>query len=317
MKKILFFTLALFSIGVFAQVSVSASHKGGFKDLSKQDYKEIKSRTTVFVVDDFVPKEFEKMISSFWNLNQYIVVSRGDFTAKKENYINDKYAIFEFSGEVVTVQGKSFSTDYLYLNYTYYYCTDIQEKRDKKGNLKYDTNEVASVFFGGDAKSMFAMIRNLKYDNLEDDLYNYKLGFMKNYLQMINDLLKANDYSFTYANDYNKNELKKLANATLYVPDYIKTKYNGWTGNETERENPDELFKKYKFKYEWMNTDKLNDKILNTSEEFFYLMYTKINSQKFVSVVNGRTGEIIYREYDTFSYTLKPGDVSQLNSKIK
>jgi hypothetical protein len=308
--------LFVFSTCSFAQISVGRSHKGAFKDLRKEDYKEIKSRKTIFVVDSFDAKEFEEMLATFWDLNQYEVLTRQQYEFKKNSYITEDYSIFEFSGVLVTVTSQSgMVSEYLYLNYNYFYYTDIKEKKD--GTLKYDKNEVASIFFSGDAESMWNIIGSLQYGNLVEQLYNYKIGIVKNYLQFIQKNLKDDWYSWSFASEYDKKKMKNLANMTLFVPDYIKTKYNGWTGEDVERENPDELFKNYNHKYEWISLDDLNNKILSTTEDFYYLMYLRINSIKVISIVNGKTGEIIFRDLTTFSYKLKSKDLKEINSKIK
>lgn len=313
-KIFLFFTLITSTIS-FSQISVSRSHRGMLDDLKKEDYKEIKRRKTIFVVDSFDKNEFEKMINSFWDLNKYEIISRTQYESEKDKYITLDNSIFEFSGVRITVTSKSgMTTEYLYLNYNYFYCTDI--KRKDNGKLKYDKNEVASVFFSGDADSMWSIIRNLSYGNLIDQLYNYKLGYMKNYLQFIQKNLKDDWYSWAFASDYDKKKIKTLSKTTLLVPDYIKTKYSGWTREDEERENPDVLFKGYKYKYEWISNEDLNDKILSANEDFYYLMYTKVNSMKLISIVNGKTGEIIYRDYQSMSYQLKVKDINAINNKI-
>lgn len=317
MKPFNFLLLFLFSSFIsFSQISVSRSHRGLLKDLRKENFKEIKSRKTIFVVDSFEKNEFEKMINSFWNLNKYEVISRKEYEFQKSKYINEKNSIFEFSGIVVTVtnQKSNMTTQYLYSNYTYFYCTDIKKKDD--GEFKYKKNEVASVFFSGDAESMWGIIKTSSYENLTNQLYNYKMGYMKNYLQFIQQNLKNETSSWAFVSDYDKKKIKALSKHTLYIPDYIKTIYNGWTGEEKERENPDDLFEDYKFKYEWISNEKLNEKILSENEDFYYLMYTKINSMKIVSIVNGKTGEIIYSDYHSFSYKLKPKDLKAINNKI-
>lgn len=314
-KKFISFSILLLSFSVAAQVSIGRSHRGPFDDFKKGDYKLIRAKKTVFVIDEFVASEFETMLSSFWDLNKYVVISRQEYEKTKSNYLTEEYAIFEFKGDVVTSTSSSGMTnEYLHLMYKYYYYSDIKVKNDK---TKFDTNEVAAIFFSGNAEGMWGMIRSKTFYNLDENLYNYRLGFMKNYLQFVNTTLKDEWYSFAYATEYDKKKIKALKTATLYIPDYINTKYNAFKGTDSERESPDELLKKYNFKYEFIDTDELNDKILSATEDFYYLMYTKVNSQKFVSVVNGKTGEIVYREYDILSYNISAKDLGELNSSIK
>ncbi|WP_445712286.1 hypothetical protein [Flavobacterium sp.] len=163
---------------------------------------------------------------------------------------------------------------------------------------------------------MWVIIRNHSYEDIKKQLYNYKLGFLKNYLQFIQKNLKANWYSCIIASEYDKEEMKKLSKTTLYIPDYIKIQYNGWTGEDKENEKPNDLFKDYDFEYEWISSKDLNKKIFSTKEDFYYLMYTKINSTKIISIINGKTGDIIYTDFQSLSYQLKPKDLKKINRKI-
>lgn len=114
-------------------------------------------------------------------------------------------------------------------------------------------------------------------------------------------------------------ELKKLTNNKLYIPSYMTIKYNGWTGKDSEGddENIQKIFKKYDYKYEVISDEELNRKILN-NEELYYLRYVRMNAERFLQVVNSKTGEIIYRNYITgLSYKIKSKHIKELNSKIK
>jgi hypothetical protein len=316
--KIKFTLLTLFAAILFnfsyGQVSIGRSSIGPFKDFKKGEYDLIKGKTTVFVVDEFDLKEFDAMLKPVWKVNKYVIVSREDFQKSSSKYITEEYAIWEMNGRVVTsTSSKGMTTEYLYIYLEYYYPTDIKEKKKK---TVFDRNQIAAVFFGGNTEAMWEMIRTEKFGDFQEDLYNYRLGYLKNYFQYVNDNLISEGFSFAYDTDYDKKKIKALAKATLYVPDYFKVRSKlGWS--DEDRENPDELFKKYTYKYEFISDEDLDKKILNATEDFYYIMYTRVNGQKFVSVVNGKTGDIIYKDYQTFSYQVKPKDIGELNSKIK
>ena len=315
MRKFFIFTLFLaVTFGVYGQVSVGRSSIGPFKDFRKGEYDLIKSKHTIFVVDDFSVADFDKIAKSVWTITPYTVVTRAIFENDREKYITESNAIMLVEGYVRTVTSSSgMTTEYVYVNYGYFYPTDI--KKNKKNELKYDRNEIASVFLSGDSATMWELIRTANFGDL-NKMYNYRLGYFKNYLQYINDLLRDKDYAFAYDKWYDKKEIKALATATLYVPDYMKTK-SVWGYKDEERANPDELFKKYDFKYQFIDDAALNDKILaGGKEDFYYLMYTRVNGQKIISVINGRTGKIIYKDYQTMSYSIKPKDLSELSSAI-
>ena len=66
-----------------------------------------------------------------------------------------------------------------------------------------------------------------------------------------------------------------------------------------------------------ISDEELNNKILN-NEELYYLRYVRMNAERFLQVVNSKTGEIIYRNYITgMSYNIKSKDIKELNDKIK
>lgn len=315
-RFILFLLLAAFiSNSGIAQVSIGKSKIGAFKDFKKGEYALIKKKHTYFVVDDIPLQEFEDIVEGVWTINPYTVISREEFSNNTAKYITESNAIWQMSGSVRTSTSQSgMTTEYLYVYYEYYYPEDIKEK---KGKLNWDKSEIAAIFMSGNLEAMWAMIRNGQFGNLENDLYHYKAGYLRNYIQYVNDNLANDGYSFAYDTDYDKTKIKKLAKTTLYVPDYIKMK-TPWGWSEEEREDPNELFKKYPYKYEFISDDALNEKIMaGSKEDFYYLCYTKVNGQKMIAVINGKNGDIIYKDYQTMSYQLKTKDITELASKIK
>lgn len=310
--------LVFFSINSFSQISVGKSHIGKSVDLKPKDYEQIKSRKTLFVIQGYTVREFHEMISEVWSLNTFEVITKDEYDLNTDQYNWGNYAIFDVHGQVITRYTKSGAgVEYLYLNYRYFYYDEI--KTNKKGKTEGKYNQLASIFLSGDAESMWKFIREKNYGELKSGLHNYKLGYLKNYFQFVNEKLKSQTTNFAYTDDFDKNKIKVLKNVTLYVPDYMKIKYNGWTRKDTELENPDELFKKYEYKYEFIDSDELSEKILDTKEDFYYLTYVKVNANKFVNVVNGKTGEVIFSLHDSGlgAYHLKEKDFGKLNDAVK
>lgn len=84
-----------------AQVSVSKTSRGGLKELKQKDLDLVKSKKTLFVVDDFDLEDFREIATEAWKVTPFELVSREDFQKDKESkYINDTYAIFEMNGHV-------------------------------------------------------------------------------------------------------------------------------------------------------------------------------------------------------------------------
>jgi len=297
-----------------AQISVGASMFGTFKDFPKGTYKELANKTTVFVLDGISTQDFNQMIKDVWTYNDYEVITRTDYKANLENYKTVKYAVFTVEGFVRTVTSSKTgaSTDYAYVYYHYFH-----HRAKRKDGSKLKRRTIAGVFLTADGETVGETIRSGTFSNVNEDYHNYGIGYLKNYLQLVNRELEDGGYYWAYDKGQNKKELKKLVNKTLYVPDYLKSKLNAWVGTDSEKEDPDKLFKKYDYSYEWITKNDLNEKILNAREDLFYLSWVRVNSQKFVNVVNAYTGEIIYEDYEVLAYNIKKNDISRLASKIK
>lgn len=307
----------LYSNQNYAQISVGRKKTGVFKDFRKGELKTIKNKTTVFVIDQLDINEFEKIIKENWTFNNYLIIEREVFENSKEKYYDEKYALWKLRGEHHRVDTGRLINDYVYVYLDYYYLTNIKKKDGKLKNSTY--NGIAAVYLGLNSEAGWELIGTGKFGDLDKDTYNYRLGYLKNYIQVINDYLSTNWFSFCYDSSYDKRLIKKLKKATLYIPDYIKIKsQRGF--KDIERENPEKLFKNYNYKYEFINDEELNKKILESnkdSEDFYYLTYIRVNGQKFISVVNGKTGDLLYKDYQTFSYSLKAKDIAKLNRRIK
>ncbi|MFL0124072.1 hypothetical protein V2590_05235, partial [Tenacibaculum maritimum] len=100
---------------------------------------------------------------------------------------------------------------------------------------------------------------------------------------------------------------------------YMTIKYSGWMGQDSEEddENIKDIFRKYDYGYEIISDEEISNKILN-NEEFYYLRYVRMNTERFLQVVNSKTGEIIYRDYIMgLSYRIKSKHIKKLSRKIK
>lgn len=306
-KHLLLALIAALGIGTStAQVTVGTSFLNPGGNMNAKEFPTLKEKKTVFVADQFETEDIEDLLKEVWKVNSYEVISREDYNKDKNKFIKEEYAIFELNGFIKT--GRNGSTIFIYLEY--FTPIHIKQKSDK---LKYDKAEIASIFFGGKNDAMWKMIQNKAFGDLQGDLYNYQLGYLKNYLQFINSRVEQKAIWFVPGHIQDE-KTKVLKNATLLIPDYIKS---GAGGKDDVIEKPDELFEKYPFKYEWMSNVELNNKILKGgTEDFYYLGYTQMNGNKMIVVTNGRTGEIIYKDSVTMSRDIKSKDLKELASAI-
>lgn len=306
-KQLLSTLIAVLGITTMqAQVTVGTSFLNPGGNMNAKEFPKLKEKKTIFVADQFETEDIDEILKDVWKINSYEVVSREDYKKDKTKYIKEEYAIFELNGFVKT--GRNGSTIFIYLQY--FTPIHIKEKDDK---LKYDKAEIANIFFGGKNEAMWKMINDKAFGDLQSDLYNYQLGYLKNYLQFINSRIEQKAIWFVPGHIQDE-RTKVLRNATLLIPDYIKS---GTGIRNKPLENPDELFEKYPFKYEWISSVELNNKILKGgTEDFYYLGYTQMNGEKLIVVTNGRTGEIIYKDTAVMSFDIKSKDLKELASAI-
>jgi hypothetical protein len=319
MKKttaiLLLFLSTLFIHNTFGQISVGRDKYEVLREFRKGEYESIKNKTTVFVTDEFNIDIFESMVKQVWTFNTYIVIPREEFEKNKSKYIVENNAIWQMeadTGERRSQTGRSITS--LHVFYEYFYPTEIKQKREK---LVWETNEIAAVYMNANLMAMARMLYTPKLYNIREDLFNYRLGYIKNYLQFVNTMLQNNTYSYIYKAKYDEPKIKELATKTLYVPDYFQDKTNTWGFKERETVDITKFFAKYTYKYEFISDDAINEKILQGGDEdFYYLMYVRINGKKLLSVVNGKNGDVIYKFYHSQSYFMKDKDLRDLAEKI-
>ena len=147
---------------------------------------------------------------------------------------------------------------------------------------------------------------------------NYTLGMLKNYFQRINSGISKEEIYGMYDVDATS-ELKNLKKETLYIPDNNKVTYKPMKIRDEVKSEKDlkELFEDYKYKYAFISENELDEKIAK-EENFYYLRYVKINSQKFFHIINGKTGEVIYRDYEAGlgTYNIDENDFKKLAKEI-
>jgi hypothetical protein len=145
---------------------------------------------------------------------------------------------------------------------------------------------------------------------------NANLGMLKNYFQQISQSLSKGDKYGLY-DDFSKPEIKNLKEKVLYIPEVYKMEYNPWKATENINEDKDlkKLFEDYKYKYEFISDADLEKKILN-NEEIYYLRYVSMNANKYLQVVNGKSGDPVYYFYGVMTYNLKDDDFRGINKAI-
>lgn len=323
------------SIGCFGQVSVGPRHAGKAKKFDKGVLEKFKNTETIFVLSETLDTDdYLKILEDSWDVTPYQIVHIRDFDVEK--YLNGKYSIAKLGGFKRTIMrsgtGFSYTSLFTYIDFLMYDWDEISKKLNKmsskqKKKKKFDiieenTQKIARVYiFPKDdfietsmSKSMDETFVSLYID---DVFFNYKPGFIKNYFQKVNSLIKDEEVYWMYENDYEP-ELRNLSSNKLYIPSYMTIEYNGWTARDSEEddENIEDIFKKYDYQYEIIDDNELSEKIMN-NEKLYYIRYVRMNTERFLQVVNSLNGEIIYRKYiPGLSYKIKSKHIKDLNKDI-
>ncbi|MFL0169888.1 hypothetical protein, partial [Tenacibaculum maritimum] len=322
--------LLLITFQSYSQVSVGRRHVGKSKKFKKGVLEKFKNTETIFLLSNIYEKEvYEKILKDSWNVTPYKVVDLESFEI--ENYLSSKYSVAQLAG--LKRSGGGSTSLFTYIDFKIYDSDAIfkkleklspkKRKKKKQDIINKNSSNIARFYiFPKDdfiRTSLSSDIGKIVNSLFTDDVFfNYKPGFLKNYFQKINNLIKNEDIYWMYEDDYLP-ELKKLTNNKLYIPSYMTIKYSGWMGQDSEEddENIKDIFRKYDYGYEIISDEEISNKILN-NEEFYYLRYVRMNTERFLQVVNSKTGEIIYRDYIMgLSYRIKSKHIKKLSRKIK
>lgn len=314
-------TLTLICILTFF---ISSKSFGQFSIDNVDEIANLKNGTTYIAMNELeseVSKDFIQLYKDNWTFSKIEFIKYSEI----KNYLEPNNYFFSIGGYETTVQsynanmtqGLNWSNTHLYLEL--WTCTDKFFKNTKKKPLKIDDKKVISrieLFTDFQTLMRPSNIYSTDY-NGDNHIRNWGKGILKNYLQYLMTSLEKNEKKDLYRFDPKSSELVNLKTSTLYVPDYVLIKFNKFTGDESKKHDEKDIFEDYNFKYEVITTQELNDKILNSSEAFYYLIYIKSSTDKYVTVINSKSGEIVYTSYSPVSYNIRSKDLKELINAIK
>lgn len=341
-KHLLLFLYCLLISVSYSQVNIGKSKSPinlYVSDLKQAEFDSVKNSPTYFVVpNQFDYENFKQVIGEVWTLNKL------SFISEKE-YKDNKKSFFATGNTVIALVDKNYQkikenistgashTTAEYVSFKFRVNHFLSVEKNKKGKLKIDFFNVAEVFFTASIKYRSDLIASSSRQSVlmlgktfgkekaidksgikEPDFYNFNLGYIKNYFQIVNDKLEKN-INFKIEDGFvDKIKIKSLKNQTLYAPDWFLRKYNPLNGDLKKIIEPDEIFNTYQSEYKIISNKELNDKIL-AGDEFYYLNYTQFNQTKVISIINSLSGEIIYLKEDG-SYNIKDSDLKSINKLV-
>lgn len=289
----------------------------------------IKSGTTYIAMKDpnsEKNKEYINVFKSNWTISKFEFIKYSEI----EKYLSPENSFLTIGGYETNTQftklynngssknGINYSNTHLYLEL--WTCDEkyFQSKKKKKEFGNSDKIQVARIelFTDFEALSDPDKLFQSGYDG-NGHIRNWGAGILKNQIQSLTSYLDKNEKRTLYSGIFNVKELKNLKKEVLYVPEYALIKFNKFTGDETKKHDEKDIFEDYKLKYKLISTDELNQKILSDKTAFYYLIYVKSSTDKYISVINSVTGEIIYSTYSPASYNIKSGDLKDLQKKTQ
>jgi len=133
----------------------------------------------------------------------------------------------------------------------------------------------------------------------------------------MSSILETRDSYYLYEDEANP-ILSELAKQGLVLPKTIGVKFNKW--NASENKQPDEytqkLLKNYSYKYNIQTEEEISNRIL-AGEDFYYFRYASMNTDRFIQVINSKTGDVVYRHYAPLGYNLKSKHFKAIGKAIK
>ena len=332
MKNYLTIITLLFSFAMTSQVSVSTSKIMKSSNLDLELIENFKKTTTVFVLrDNYTIEEYNKMLESFWDVTPFKVVLEKDYNFQE--FLSTEYSIASMNylhtdKDISKMSGNAANTIFFKFDIRVFNEKQIEKiklklastkkgKDEEIGNyIAYNSDDVAHVFMYPILNKEVGMaIYYKKFDKVSDwassdesAYFNYSLGYLKNYFQKINKSLKENKGVGLFEEVLIKSELKKLKNQDLIIPKYMI---------DMPIISEKDLGKAYSYSYTFQDSETIDKRVME-GEEFYYLQHTIINSDRFIEIVNAKTGEVIFKNVSIspLAFKFKKKHIELINDAI-
>jgi len=313
--------LLLFSVSAYSQMVVGEySVLNEYPKRNKSEPIEIfKTKKTLFVLPQvFTVKEYTDAIAGVWDVTPFDVIlspkyKEMTYEEKEVKYNLKEYSVFQLSTSKINKTYKS-GSDVDYVFHTLDLSIYKFKKQDKKGLEHFDMFRSCTIFFTADIAQRQ---KDFPLSKMNPRLFlNYDLGYLRAYLKIVNKSLKVNDFVNCYDDFYDKEAIKNLKNQKLYIPQWVADKYNAFTREKGETRKEEDIMQDYKFPYEIVSDEKLNQMLLN-NESFYFLSYVQLNGKKLLSIIDYKNGEIIYNTKTNLSYNVKGKDFKSISNKIE
>lgn len=302
------------SFQIYGQINVGSIEQVKFKPgkLDQEDLNGLKESKTIFLYresDKENLESFKSALKEAWNYTELEFVAYNEFST---NDYDKSYSFFTIGGVHKAIMSSSgMSLDHVHVYLTLWKNNGKEDKTYCRIELYTSFSTYLSAMkFGSNEKRMEKFL----YD--ESSIHNWNTLYLKNALQFVSDKLENDTEHWLFeSNVYS--DMSVLSKSTLYIPKYTLIRFAPMTGDESKRHDAEKLLKNYPYPHEIVPMDELLDRAKDSDEPFYYLSYIKSNTDKFITIVNGVTGEILYSDYSGGSYNIKSKDFKSIAKAIK
>ncbi len=306
MKKITSLLFLLIApIICFSQISIS----------NVSEIPKIKTGTTFFAMKDpAAPKAaaYVEAIKKYWTLSKVECIKYTD--VEKNIAPNNSFVTI---GANMTSTNASAATETNF--FLEFWTTNGKYTYDPKKRKHFNQDDkilLAAIDLFPDVATQNnpSSLYKMDYDTA-GHLKNWSAAILGNYIQQIVALLSKGEMRDGKVEFSNNSELGKLSSQTLYIPNYVLTKFSKNSDDDSKKYDAKEIIEGSGLSSQFVTIQELDNKIASSESPFYYLLFIKTNTARYVTVTNSQTGEIIYSSYSGGSANFKASDLKTILKK--
>lgn len=296
----------------------STKSNGQISTSNVTEIAKLKNGTTYFAMKDpTAPKAtaYAEAIKKFWTISKVECIKYTDV----EKNIAPNNSFVTIGANMTTSNSSTASTDtHIYLEFwttngKYTFDPKKRSHFNQEDKISIATVELFADFF---AQNNPSSLYKMDYDTA-GHFKNWSPSILGNYIQQVIALLNKAAVRVAKTEFYNKEELQKLGSQTLFIPNYILTKFSKNSDDESKKYEEKEITDGTNLSCKIITTSELNDKITAITSPFYYLLFIKTNTDKYITVTNAQSGEIIYSSYSRSATNFKASDLKEIQNTIK
>jgi hypothetical protein len=302
-----FAVIALLPIISYSQISIT----------NTAEIEKIKSGTTFFAMKDPAsPKaiSYVEAIKKHWTFNKVECIKYTDV----EKNIAPNNSFVTITANMSSSNANDITDSYIYLEFWTTNGKFVYDAKKRKHFNQEDKISIATIDLFADAYAQNnpSSLYKMDYD-MGGHFKNWGVGIFSNYIQRLTLLLGKSERLDAAVEYTNLKEYNNLASSTLYIPDYVLTKFSKNSDDESKKYEEKEIFKEISLSYKLLPMEELNEKILSDKDGFYYLLFVKNTQGRYIVITNSQTGEIAFSTFDHSSANFKAGDLKGIQNSFK